>query len=501
MTTVLAGRRSQRSPGVEARSETGPILPVSRAVAGPLVAFWLVATAAGLAWYLGNAQGIFFLTGAASCFVVTLPLVVLKDYDLITPWTVVVAVSYLAYGIRGTFISLGVDGTRTLEQLYFLGRAPEEFVNPSGIFFAGICSLTLGYVVTARRRRRSSRILRLDAVRGPVFVQLVITACALLGFVGFYMFARSTGGFSLASLSAKRTLVGGTEASASYESHGGWRFLHEFALIAFWVQIAVYSVRKKSHGVTDLRGWWVAALFLNAASLPIYASTRQDIVVIGASGLAIKYCLSHRGVSKKFVFGFAAIVVVLVVAISSLRSSHTGDVRSAQVSGTNLLSAFVLTRTFADVPTTGQIIMAVPAEIPFANGESITDWFFAPIPRSIWPSKPVISMGPLIAEVVYHMPSSGVPPGVIAEGYLNFGVGGALIVPFLAGALLGPISRRWSEYARTSPGAAVLLSAVALRMGSDLGTNGLGYAMYQLAIGLLLTIPVLMLVFGPARKA
>ncbi len=159
-----------------------------------------------------------------------------------------------------------------------------------------------------------------------------------------------------------------------------------------------------------------------------------------------------------------------------------------------LIDTFVLTRTFADIPTSGNIIQAVPDPLPYANGSTIAAWGVAPIPRSVWPGKPLISSGPILGSVIYGNTHSGQPPATTAQSDWNFGVVGILVIPFLCGLGIRLISERWAPYARNSPAAAVMMAAVVVHPGIDMMVNSIGAAPYQLLQSIVLLTPVLLFV-------
>ena len=69
-----------------------------------------------------------------------------------------------------------------------------------------------------------------------------------------------------------------------------------------------------------------------------------------------------------------------------------------------------------------------------------------PIPRAIWPDKPVADAGLLLARAYGAVDKNGEPtmtvsPGFLGEAYLNFGLLGLVLVPALAGVLV----RAWDE--------------------------------------------------------
>ena len=485
--------RSARDPRGRGRPEPNePIFGASHAVGLLMVTGWSCAFVLGVVWNLLDERGFWFMSGSAACLIITLPMVLIRRFDLVSPWTLILVAGYIGFGLRGLFISLNIKGIRSIDQLFLLGHGPGYFTWSTLIVLLGLALLTLGYVVAGERHSdRRPMFCKPDLDAGRVAV--VVLVCALIGFVAFVLYARATGGFSLSQLSAKRTVINGVNLEASYQSHGGLRVLNTFAAFAFWLQLASDCYRRRRHGLLTARGLWLAVLLVNAALLPVYASTRADVVYLVIGAVIIEYCLNRRGINGRVLLGSVLIAVIAAAAMSSLRSVSDGS-NAVQVNRDTLVDTFVLTRTFADIPTSGNIIKAVPYRLPYADGSTITAWLVAPVPRSVWPQKPLISSGPILGSVIYGNKHSGVPPGLIAESYWNFGLGGVLILPFVCGFVMRRLNGIWAPWATTSPSAAIVMAVVAVRPGIDIMTNSVGFGPFQVIQSLVLLAPVLWIV-------
>jgi oligosaccharide repeat unit polymerase len=487
--------------GADAEPTMDPLLALPRAAATVIVTIWAWCILIGAAWYVQDSAGFWFLSGSIACLIVSMPMLIgARRYEVISPWTLIVIAAYIGFGVRGVFMSLGVNGSRTLEQLYFLGHGPGYFVRPTLLFLLGLVMLTLGYIVVARREPGKRPSITARPHLSASGVRTMVIVCAVLGLIGFVLFAATTGGFSLARISAKRTVINGVDLNSSYQSHGEFRVLNAFGPIALWLQLAWYAARRVPHGPLTLRFGWLAMLFLNAALLPIYASTRADVVYIILGAVVVEYCLGGGRIRLRLALGSVGLAIVLSAAVSSLRYSDNNTVGGVSLNSNVLVDTFVLTRTFADIPTTGNIIKAVPDRLPYANGSTISAWAVAPIPRSIWPNKPLISSGPILGSVIYGNEHSGVPPGMMAEAYWNFGLGGIVVLPFLCGMAFRWLNDRWAPYARSSPAAAVVMAAVAVHPGIDMMVNSIGAAPYQLLQSFVLLVPVLLLASAKTAK-
>ena len=490
--TTRTGRPVRPPRGREKSGPHEPIYGVSHAVGLMMVTGWALAFVLGVVWNLLDERGFWFMSGSAACLIITMPLVLMRKFDLVSPWSLIMVAGYIGFGLRGLFIALNIKGLRSIDELFLLGHGPGYFTRSTLIVLVGLALLTLGYVVAGERKSEHRPVFSkpdLDAGR----VAVTVLVCAVIGFVAFVLYARATGGFSLGQLSAKRTVINGVNLEASYQSHGGLRVLNTLAALAFWLQLAFDCYRQRRHGLLTGRGAWLAVLFVNAALLPVYASTRSDVVYLVIGAVIIEYCLNRRGVNGTALLGSVLIAVIAAAAMSSLRSINDGT-NGVQVNRDTLVDTFVLTRTFADIPTSGNIINAVPTRLPYANGSTITAWLVAPVPRSVWPQKPLISSGPILGAVIYGNKHSGVPPGAIAESYWNFGLGGVLILPFLCGWVMRRINGIWAPWATTSPSAAIVMAVVAVRPGIDVMTNSVGFGPFQLIQSLVLLAPVLWIV-------
>lgn len=77
----------------------------------------------------------------------------------------------------------------------------------------------------------------------------------------------------------------------------------------------------------------------------------------------------------------------------------------------------------------------VPSQVPHTYGSTYFLWIVSPVPRSIWPDKPIVRIGGILGHSVYGTrDSNGIPPGFVAEAYLNFGWLGIPLISLLFGA-------------------------------------------------------------------
>lgn len=104
-----------------------------------------------------------------------------------------------------------------------------------------------------------------------------------------------------------------------------------------------------------------------------------------------------------------------------------------------------------------------PSVIPYSRG---TDYYYllvSPIPRAVWPQKPAATESAVRFEIEYGLVTEEVAEGtmvgptLIGEGYVNFGLAGALLIMIFQGAVMGLFQQ---VFASRSPGGVAVFLAI-----------------------------------------
>jgi oligosaccharide repeat unit polymerase len=177
---------------------------------------------------------------------------------------------------------------------------------------------------------------------------------------------------------------------------------------------------------------------LNLAYPFLESSRTNALYVVINTGLMFYFL--KGGIKWRQVMTVVAIGSVALVIMTALRESHS-KVNGQTAAETNPLLIMVGQLNFLGVDKTSQIIDGIPGKMNYQFGESLFLWVVAPIPRTMWPQKPDITYGRVIGEQIYekrdeNSPGGGVPPGLIAELYVNFGYFGIIPGMFIFGMLL-----------------------------------------------------------------
>ncbi|NEP15242.1 MAG: oligosaccharide repeat unit polymerase [Symploca sp. SIO2C1] len=78
------------------------------------------------------------------------------------------------------------------------------------------------------------------------------------------------------------------------------------------------------------------------------------------------------------------------------------------------------------------ILGNVPKRFDFLYGESYVTIVTFPIPRALWSNKPR-GIGARVGTQLFGTENAGIPPGMVGEGYWNFGISGVILIHALFG--------------------------------------------------------------------
>jgi hypothetical protein len=170
------------------------------------------------------------------------------------------------------------------------------------------------------------------------------------------------------------------------------------------------------------------------------------------------YRAEVRDGSRTAVTSTEAAVLVPDILIETLRTTSIGDVLSSP-------SDFV-TQRMRFIDEVSIVAQRTPSEIPFLTvSDTITESLSVFVPRVLWPSKPVYTIGLEYARDYWNQPSSVVSsksPSFAGDAFLRGGWVSLVIVMGLVGALMSTLNRSLST--RRHPAAAPLFVLVWLEL-------------------------------------
>lgn len=397
---------------------------------GRLISFGLVTACAaamifslGVGTEIGWEEGMLCLLATAALVAAALPLVIGRRVELVEPVTLVVLMVAVGVTAKAFYICLG-----PAERVEFLLRdkRPGDLLFAALVIAAGVLCLSCGYLLTGLRWRLPRVFRNLRAAWDPPRLFAVAGILVIVGMLSFLLFSlRFDVSFeSLSDLSAKR--LGEVRGSRIPGGMGYLRWGATLIEIAFYLVLAhwIASGRRLLSG----GGAAVLALALASAVYPFFTSSRLTIMLMILRAIIIWMCI--RGEPRPR--SVAAVVAVGFLIISPMLALRRGasdwESVGAELSPARLVEATVGGRHFLDLSKTAHVLAAVPDEIDYQYGQTLVTWLVAPVPRELWPAKPPVNVGKLLGPALFESsPGSGVPPGIVGELYLNFGLPGVFV--------------------------------------------------------------------------
>jgi len=156
---------------------------------------------------------------------------------------------------------------------------------------------------------------------------------------------------------------------------------------------------------------------------------------------AVIYHYHVKNIKVYKMIAAGSMFTLLFSSMSLLRSGRLLDYTRLGIRGIfdSLEQSFLEGSYMFDIVTFEKILSKVPAEVPYQYGKTLLTWTVMPVPRSIWPDKP-INLGQFIGANIYNqgigIVGGGVPPPFPSELFLNFGVLGIPIGMFFFGMLI-----------------------------------------------------------------
>lgn len=424
---------------------------------------------------------LFSAVGMVALSIMLVPPAVLPRYDIFSPWSFATLCVILGLVLRGICISSGFPNRERIDGLFLLGERPDFFVWPAVVLLGGLSLMAVGYL-SGRTRLRvpgRTRTLRWNTRR----LYLIAFFALVVSMVSNYFFVRETGGFESEHISAKRDVIGGLDVAGSeYRGRGTLRLLAALAIFAHLLVLAD-SLRSQP-GERGLKLAFAAALFLSACVIPVYASNRTPIALYSCLSAAL-FCYSGRSFPFFRVAALVAFAISGVYVMTVLRAQRDDKAALSNLSfGSDILESVVINRNYIGLCKTGHIVDAIPDTVDFQYGQTIWIWLAAPIPREIWPEKPMIHSGPILGIEVFGTHVSGIPPSFVAEMYWNFHLPGVVLGCFLFGWGLRYLHERFRPQRGGDPFIAAAYVAGPMQLGYVVLGDSVGYGIFQTAIAL-----------------
>ncbi len=440
----------------------------------------------------GDHFHVFSAAGLWALAIVLLPPASLPRYDLFSPWSFIILSIVVGLTLRGFYIAFNYPNPEIIDRLFVRGEAPSFFIFPAAVLLSGLITMVIGYLWKPLQKKTALSQASLRIFQAPRLYTFVIVILTL-SIVSTILYIVLTGGLDSRFISAKRTPIPGLElVGQNYKSYGGLRFMASLAIFAHLL-VLCDLLKPDATG----RKWKILLallLFLVACAVPFYASVRSVIVNNFILSAAVFYYSSRSFPLLKFATA-GLVLVIAVYFMTLLRAERNDSTAFSKFNpGKQAFNSLILNRNQIELTKTAHIMHAIPDVLDYQYGKTIAIWLAAPIPRSLWPDKPLIQPGPIIGNRVYGQFRAGVPPAFVAEMFWNFHLPGVLIGGLLLGASLRFLDQRFSpaqKQKNRNPAQIFLYVAAPMMFGFQAISSNLGYALFWLCMNLLIATLIL----------
>jgi oligosaccharide repeat unit polymerase len=352
-------------------------------------------------------------------------------------WVVLTCIHGLL--VKPLFVYFNIPNADVLDSLLFQSVSRDEYWR-WGTASLPAYALFFGSMVVAGQYRQSTRpcdSARL-AVRYGNWRLLIFLLIALLGIGGFFW------QFPALLESVNKNRIATTDLS-DYDGGGVWLYLANFSYLVSLcalVNVGADYVRRSS-----LTLFCVAALIW----VPFcYLSDQRGLMLFSVITYLIAYnrCVRPLSAGQISMAISGAFALVLIKTITRLQQGGVELQETVAQTLGNLVG-----QNFVEHSKMVAIFKAVPDQLNFQYGFSYLNSILILIPRSLFPDKPFVNLDTTIGQTVFGCPAFGacaVPPGLLGESYLNFGVAGLFLMPIVMGVLVGRLDFQFRVATRGS---------------------------------------------------
>lgn len=281
-----------------------------------------------------------------------------------------------------------------------------------------------------------------------IATKLLVVAGATLGLL--FLMASKMGGIEALALTKGKYVaqaIGG----------GHWNVMAGIIVSAVWLAAALMHNPWKSFT------FWLATVFAVITEFLVTASRGGSLMILLV--LFIVFLVRHGHINTKHTLTVVLVILLGLGLMTQLRQGiQSGNFKGQETS--DIASQLNIANFFGDAVkelgdyagagnTDYSIYGVVSREGKYLLGESYIAILVAPVPRAIWPDKPM-GVGRKASQTFLpeYKHDTGVPPSPAGEAFWNFGPVGVFVIFFAWGAFL-----RWawvSVKARRYPGIIVI---------------------------------------------
>lgn len=304
-----------------------------------------------------------------------------------------------------------------------------------GLFSLAPYGIFVAFMFMAGRYDRRVRVppLAEHAVyfrEAPLWAILAVAVAGLLGFfIQFPQLLESANKNSIATLDL-----------AEYNSGGIWRSMIDLAYV-----VSICATLNASRPAVRRRNLALAALSALLWLVYCFLSDQRGLVIFSVVTLLLAYARFIGPVPKRVIVAIGVLLVCTIIGKTLLRLQNESDGAQADAA---LVAANFIGQNLIENGKTASVVKAVPNKLDFQYGQTYLNAVLILVPRALYPDKATVNLDTVIGNKVFEcgaFGACGVPPGFVAESYLNFGPLGVVVCAALFGSLIGRIDARFNR--------------------------------------------------------
>jgi len=214
--------------------------------------------------------------------------------------------------------------------------------------------------------------------------------------------------------------------------------------------------------------------------VPFFVNNRAGILLPMVDATIITYMVTQR-INWKAFFIVGGALGVLVLAGTAFRAGGS-------VSG--IYDQMFGGRYLIDVSKTAHIVSYYQDTGAYHYGSTLVGWIYKLIPGLTPTSLDEANLGFYLGFNVFGYAASGVPPGIVAETFINFSWPGVVIGMFVLGMVLKLFYVHLGLRART-PGAVLIYALLSTRFTVFVFNNDLSTAILKSILDLIVLLALL----------
>ncbi|WP_221409543.1 oligosaccharide repeat unit polymerase [Marinoscillum furvescens] len=311
-----------------------------------------------------------------------------------------------------------------VKSFLLFGHSYDTFVIGALWIVLSFIPFIVGYSYAEKNLSQSTNYLSINWNVKRLWFSVI--CLVILAFIGVYFFLTEIGIDNteaiMGDVSKKR--YKNLDDSKYASSMGYLRLLASLSEIATYLIIVYRLSSRRKLGPLGISLLILA--FMTSSFFAFFVSSRTALITFALNIAIILY--AYRKLSLKLIVTGSISIILVFSLMTKLREEKSGKESTLAKS----VEKIIVNRNLLGISRTGIVLNETPKELPFQYGKSLFLWLVSPIPRAVWKNKPAISIAKDIGSNVFKMESrSGVPPGIIAENFINFGyLGFLLMYPF-----------------------------------------------------------------------